>query len=72
MKSIALRALGGTSLGVGGSLLVFSALVLSTFMCPYGSECVTLFHMPTIYAGVVLMVFGIVALIRSSPKSSQP
>ena len=72
MKHSGLQTLGGTFLGVGGFLLVFSLFALSTLLCAYGRECVTVFHAPTIFLAVGLIVFGIVALIRSSPKGSPP
>ena len=72
MKPKDLRTLGGSLLGVGGFVLVFSLLSLSTLLCAYGTECVTVFHTPTIFAGVSLIVLGIVALLRSSPKGSPP
>jgi len=67
-----LRTLSGSLLGVGGFMLVFSLLSLSTQLCAYRTECVTVFHTPTIFAGVSLIVLGIVALLRSSPKGSPP
>jgi len=67
-----LRTLSGSLLGVGGFMLVFSLLSLSTQLCAYRAECVTVFHTPTIFAGVSLIVLGIVALLRSSPRGSPP